>query len=121
MIKDAVAKFLKHPLGYTKHVFIKTFIAPAKYKTKDDYDAKQYWDDRFKKHGDTLVAVGDEGMDAEANRRMYEEAGTIFKDVILSLKLDLPVIRTLEIGTGTGFFTGILHALGIRHFTGVDI
>jgi SAM-dependent methyltransferase len=121
VIKQFLHKLAANPAGYLKHIFIKAFITPFTYKKGDDYDARQYWQDRFSKYGDSLVAVGDEGMSDSDNRQMYIKAGEVFTDTIRALPIALPECSVLEIGYGTGYFTNILYELGVRKYTGADI
>ena len=111
----------RNPIALLKRVFYKFFIGPRKYGTEDGYDAEAYWGDRFRKYGDSLCGPGDEGLSEAENVAAYEAAGRQFRDLLVAECPDLAGLRVLEIGTGTGFYTGILHDMGVTNYTGLDI
>ena len=114
-------KLAANPFSYLGHLFYKYTIAPWKYGQGDDYRADRYWEDRFRQKGATLTAVGDEGLSLEENRKMYEEAGKVFWELLNEENITLQDKTILEIGTGNGFFTQILYENGARRYTGLDI
>src|SRR5919106_779202 len=99
----------------------KKLLAPRRYSRGEGYDAARYWGDRFTRHGGSLKGPGDEGVSEEENRRQYEEAGKVFVEVCRSEGVDFPTARVLEIGSGSGFYTGLLAKLGVSDYTGLDI
>jgi SAM-dependent methyltransferase len=92
-----------------------------RYRSRDGYDAQRYWTDRFGKYGSSLRGVGHEGLSEDENQQMYSEAAGVFERVTRSLMEGVPQPRTLEIGCGTGFYTGLLSQLGVTDYTGLDI
>ncbi|MDD5194092.1 MAG: class I SAM-dependent methyltransferase [Candidatus Omnitrophica bacterium] len=121
MVENIFLKLIKDPFGFIKRGLYKTIIAPFKYGKGNDYDAKSYWNDRFRKYDHALRGVGDEGLSEEENKKAYEEAAGVFRGLCLQENIDFNNINVLEIGCGTGFYTQILHGLGVQHYTGVDI
>jgi 2-polyprenyl-3-methyl-5-hydroxy-6-metoxy-1,4-benzoquinol methylase len=120
-MKETLNKFLTQPLVFVKQGFNKLFIAPFKYGRKNDYDASRYWEERFKEYGfSSLKSVGIEGMSHEENIKMYKEAGATVKEILFKYP-NLQNLSVLEIGCGTGFYTGLLHELGVKNFTAIDI
>jgi len=111
----------RNPFALLKRVFYKFFIGPRKYGDGEGYDAQAYWGDRFRKYGDSLCGPGDEGLSEEENVAAYEAAGQQFSKLLAAECPDLTGLRVLEIGTGTGFYTGILHDMGVTNYTGLDI
>lgn len=121
MNKDLISKVLRHPFSFLKNAIYKGVVYPIQYGKGKDYDAAKYWGNRFRKHGNSLIGVGDEGMSEEANRRMYEEAAQIFQRVVQKWYPRLDDARVLEVGCGSGFYTAILEKLGVKNYTGMDI
>lgn len=99
----------------------KKFLGPRRYSRGEGYDAARYWGDRFTRHGGSLKGPGDEGVSEEENRRQYEEAGKVFVEVCRGEGVDLPTARVLEIGCGSGYYTGLLADLGVSDYLGLDI
>lgn len=116
-----LSKLRNDPFGFVRRAFYKLFIAPLKYRSKNGYDAQRYWRDRFEKYGLSLRGVGDEGLSEEENRKMYEEAGRNFLSLCQQEGIDFPSVSALEIGCGSGFYTGLLAEQGVGRYTGVDI
>ena len=121
MLKRMLSKIKKNPLELLKRALYKTTVGPMKYKKGDDYDAESYWHDRFSKYGKTLKGAGDEGLSEDENRRMYVEAAEIFTDICRKQSINFENADVLEVGVGTGFYTKLLHDLGVKKYTGVDI
>lgn len=122
MLKTLLLKFRQSPVTLIKNGFLKYFILHAKYRHKgNDYDAARYWQDRFYKYGKSLKGVGDEGLSEEQNQKMYAQAASVFQGILQRGGIDLQKAKVLEIGCGTGFFTGILNELGVNDYTGLDI
>lgn len=116
-----LSKFKRDPFGFIKRALYKTIIAPLRYRSGDDYDAAKYWHDRFSKYGLSIRGPGDEGLSEEQNQEMYAEAGRVFIDLCLREGVDFQNASVLEIGCGTGYYSGLLHNLGVRNYVGVDI
>lgn len=114
-------KLRANPIKYLLHIFQKYTIAILKYKQKDDYNASRYWDDRFKRQGSTLVAVGDEGLSLIENQKMYSEAKDVFEKLLIRENISFRNKKILEIGTGNGFFTKIVYESRPCNYQGIDI
>lgn len=120
-MSDLFLKLRRDPVGLLRRVIYKTLIAPLKYRTKGDYDAARYWRDRLARYGTSLKGVGDEGLSEQDNRKMYENAASIFLNVCRQEGIDFAAARVLEIGCGNGFYTRLLQEQGVKHYLGVDI
>lgn len=115
------SRFRKDPIGFIRRGFCKRIIGPVRYGKGDDYDALRYWHDRFSKHGVSLRGAGDEGLSLRENKEMYENASKVFVDLCRKEHVNFNELRVLEIGCGTGFYTNVLHGLGVRNYLGIDI
>ena len=121
LIKKIVIKLLTHPIRYLKIVFLKAIIYPFKYKIGNDYNAEEYWQDRFMKYGDNIRGPGDEGASEKENKKRYERVLNIFKELCKQFIIDFKHMKILEIGTGTGLITNAIYELGVQHYNGIDI
>ncbi len=104
-----------------KRILFKTLVGPMKYGRENGYDAARYWSDRFAKYGGALRGAGHEGLSEEENEEMYREAARTFTNLCAQEGVDLPNARVLDIGCGTGFYTELLHNLGVRRYVGMDV
>lgn len=102
-------------------ILYKVTIGPYKYSKEDGYDAENYWKDRFSKYGFSIKGVGHEGLSEEENVKKYYDIGKVFKTICYDERIDFQISKILEIGIGTGFYTNILHDLGAKNYTGIDI
>ncbi len=118
MLKE---RFIKNPVGFIKRAVYKTLIGPLKYRRGNDYNAPQFWYDRFSRYRLDIKGAGDEGLSDEENKRMYEEGGRVFTDLCQKEGFDFSRIKVLEIGCGSGFYTDIFRKLGVKDYTGLDI
>lgn len=116
-----IDRFRAGPLGLLRRSFSKVITGPIRYRSSSGYDASRYWRDRFAKYGTSLRGVGDEGLTEEENRNQYETASETLLETISKLDIPFPDIRVLDIGCGSGFYTGKLRAAGVRSYTGVDV
>src|SRR4051812_27142380 len=114
-------KIRQDPAGSARRGWDKLVVGPLRYARRGDYDAPQYWADRFKRHGRSLRGVGDEGLGADENEREYAEAAEIFRTLTADQGIDFHDGRTLEIGCGAGFYTRLIHNLGSTDLTAYDI
>ncbi|HSK15806.1 MAG TPA: class I SAM-dependent methyltransferase [Gaiellaceae bacterium] len=104
-----------------RRAVFKTVIGPRRYRAENGYDAQRFWSDRFRKHGTALRGSGDEGLSEAQNELVYERAGATLLEAVRRAGVDLPRARVLDVGSGPGFFTGLLHAEGVASYTGIDI
>lgn len=108
-----------------KKLFVKTLnkliIGPLRYGKKNDYDAERYWQDRFDQYGDSIVGVGNEGLDEASNKAVYKATASQFKDIIKDKRIDLSKARILDVGCGNGFYTDLLRSRGAKNYQGLDI
>lgn len=89
--------------------------------TDNAFDAGAYWQDRVVSGAD-LSVVGHRSMGPEYNRHIYERRLEVL-DEMLARHSGKPVadLRVLDIGCGSGFYTGYWAARGVRDYVGVDI
>lgn len=120
-MKRVLARALRDPLGTLARGTYKLLVAPLKYGRAGDYDAARYWENRFRKYGPGLRSVGDEGLDEEANARMYSEAGNRLIAVCRDAGVDFGSARVLEVGCGNGYYAGLLLECGVTDYLGLDI
>jgi SAM-dependent methyltransferase len=117
-----LAKFRKDPVGFFKRALQKGIIDRMMYgKVGGEYDAARYWHDRIAKYGASLRGVGDEGLSEADNARQYREAAHTFLETCHRTQINFQQARVLEIGPGTGFYTGLLHELRVKEYLGIDI
>ena len=115
-------KFAADPVTTTRQVWRKSVVEPARYRTAPSaYDARRYWSNRFDRYSDSLRGPGDEGLTDAENEREYAAAGEQFLGLCSSLPVDFGGARLLEIGPGSGYYTGLLQQLGVRRYVGCDI
>ena len=82
--------------------------------TDNAFDAGAYWQDRVVSGAD-LSVVGHRSMGHEYNRHIYERRLEVL-DEMLARHSGKPVadLRVLDIGCGSGFYTGYWAAQGVR-------
>lgn len=120
-MREILDKLRHEPFSAIARGLNKKLLAPRRYSRGEGYDASAYWGDRFTRHGASLKGAGDEGLSEEENRRQYEEAARVFVEVCRGAGVDFPTARVLEIGCGSGFYTGLLADLGVSNYVGLDI
>ena len=106
LLRRAIRKFVLYPFIYGK---------------KDDYNAAQYWHDRFLKYGDSILGPGNDALSESKNLEMYNNARMVFLETCQREKIDFQKNRFCEIGLGTGFYTQILHEQNVKEYKGYDI
>lgn len=100
----------------------KLFVGPFRYGRGDSFDAKQYWDDRFARHGRRAIqSVGDESKSVAENDEAYAKARVVFEQACEKAGVVFAGASVCEVGVGTGFYTTVLHEAGVRQYVGVDI
>jgi len=120
-MKNILLRFFQNPVSFTKLIFDKLFIYPYKYKKGDDYNAEQYWKDRFKKHQMGINGPGHEGATIKENMIRYQKITKTFKNICSANIKNIKDLTVLEIGVGTGLITESLKELGVVKYTGIDI
>lgn len=120
-MKRILQKFSKDPLGLLTRVLYKTTIGRLRYSRGDDYDAARYWQHRFAKYGSSLQGAGDEGLSETENEQMYAAAAATLVELCRQQGVSWPEASVLEIGCGTGYYTQVLHGLGVQQYQGIDI
>ncbi len=121
MAGSKLTRLLRNPFGLMLRAVRKKIIGPLKYGKGAGYDVERYWRDRFSKHGLSLRGAGNEGLSENQNRQLYEEAGRTFTDLCRAEGVELAKASVLEIGVGTGFYTGLLRQAGVKQYLGLDI
>ena len=117
VVKTAVKKVLRDPIGAFTRTIDKFIVGPRRYRNERGYDANAYWGRRFARHGDSLRGPGDEGLSEADNGRDYAAAAEAFDAFCQKHDLDFAAAKTLEVGPGTGFYTGRMVGLGARALT----
>ena len=84
------------------------------------FDPKEYWDERLRKSWG-LLGVGYLGMGPSWNQWLYRVQRVVFLRAVRSLQPNFEGARVLEIGPGTGFYTHLWQAVGIKSLFGLDI
>jgi 2-polyprenyl-3-methyl-5-hydroxy-6-metoxy-1,4-benzoquinol methylase len=86
-----------------------------------EFDAGAYWQDRVVS-GSDLGVVGHRSMGLAYNAQIYERRMEVLDDM-LERHISKPVadLRILDIGCGSGFYTGYWAERGVRDYVGVDI
>jgi 2-polyprenyl-3-methyl-5-hydroxy-6-metoxy-1,4-benzoquinol methylase len=110
-----------NPASLIKRAVSKMILGPLKYKNQDDYNAQQYWQDRFKKYGFSLQGAGHEGMTEIENQQRYASAAKFFTELCIEQGIDFQNARVLDIGCGTGYYTKICNEMKVKDYTGIDI
>lgn len=85
------------------------------------FDAGAYWQQRVGADAD-VATVGHRAMGSAYNAEIYARRIEAF-DEMLGRHVDKPLdqARVLDIGCGSGFYTGYWQARGVRDYTGLDI
>jgi len=120
-VRGDVSRIKNDTFGFAKRVFRNAVAGRLKYGDKEDYNAGEYWKDRFQRHGFSMLAVGNEALTEAENREIYEGAACVFLDIMRKENIDFQNIRVLEIGCGTGFYTELLNQLGVKNYVGLDV
>jgi 2-polyprenyl-3-methyl-5-hydroxy-6-metoxy-1,4-benzoquinol methylase len=84
------------------------------------FDAEEYWSRRLERTF-SLGGVGWLGMSEGFNRWMYRVRGRAFVRAARTALPEPRAARVLDVGSGTGFYVDLWHALGIGQVTGSDI
>src|SRR5687767_7087464 len=89
--------------------------------TMSDYtDPHKYWDERLSSHFD-LTGVGHRSLGPYYNQYMYRVRLRTLEWALKASGYQFAGKRVLEVGCGTGFYTGLCQRQGVASYTGVDI
>ena len=90
-------------------------------KDLSDFDAGIYWQERVGADAD-LSVVGHRAMGPAYNGEIYARRIEALESM-LRRHVDKPLqqLRILDIGCGSGFYTGFWQARGVREYVGLDI
>jgi SAM-dependent methyltransferase len=90
-------------------------------KDSSDFDAGSYWQERVGADAD-LSVVGHRAMGPAYNGEIYARRIEATESM-LARHVDKPLaqLRVLDIGCGSGFYTGFWQARGVREYVGLDI
>lgn len=83
------------------------------------YQPREYWEKRLKS-GFTLKGVGNIVFDVNYNEYLYKLQLSALKKAIAKHGITLPGARVLDVGCGTGFFSGF-YIESLSEVTGIDI
>jgi 2-polyprenyl-3-methyl-5-hydroxy-6-metoxy-1,4-benzoquinol methylase len=86
-----------------------------------DFDVNRYWEERLGRH-EGLSGVGWLGLGESVNRWMYAVRARVFRRAVregTGNRVDR--LRVLDVGSGTGFYLGQWHRLGVASLTGSDL
>jgi SAM-dependent methyltransferase len=118
-MNDRLRRLLRDPLGVLARR-ARLLLLHLRFGGMDPRRAERFWTERHARYGaDDLRGVGLESWSHEENLRDCEAAGRVVLEAAKGVALERA--RVLEIGFGTGFYTGCLRAAGVRDYTGVDL
>lgn len=120
-MSELFPKLFKDPVGLIKRVFLKTVLLPLQYGKGKDYNAADYWRDRFRKYNMAMKGVGCEGLTEQDNWQARQQALRILQGTCRQEGVRFAQVRALEIGCGNGFYTDYLKSEGVTQYTGIDI
>ena len=107
--------------GSVRRAIYHLTIGRLKYSKGEDYDAQRFWSDRFEKHGFSFAAAGHLGFSEGENRERHEAAKKVFIEYCGEQGIDFGAAKVLDVGCGTGFYSGVMQELGVAEYAGVDI
>lgn len=99
----------------------KGLVGPIIYWKGSDYNAKNYWQDRFSKYGMSLKGVGNDNLSERENLGQYTEDLRVFEKTCQSLKLNLKEANILDIGCGNGYWCDFFFKNSVKSYVGLDI
>lgn len=84
------------------------------------YNPKSYWENRLEKNFN-LNGVGFPHFGKSYNEWLYKMRKKVLERFISKYKINVPNMRILDVGCGTGFYIDIWIKKGVRCLTGIDI
>lgn len=121
VLGQLIGRLKKDPVGAAERGIYHAFVGRFKYGRGADYDAGQFWQDRFERCGFSFESVTDEGYSEAENNEREQAAREKFLECCSIEGVDFSSSSALEIGCGTGFYTRTLEHVGVKEYTGVDI
>lgn len=91
-----------------------------KTESKRTYNPKGYWSKHLEENF-SLEGVGFTKFGASYNKYLYKMRKKVLERVISKYKIDVPSMRILDIGCGSGFYVDIWQQKGVTYLTGIDI
>ena len=90
-------------------------------KNSNGFDASAYWQERVGVDAD-LAVVGHRAMGLAYNSEIYARRIEAMESMLeRHVNKPLEQLRVLDIGCGSGFYTGFWQARGVREYVGLDI
>ncbi len=105
-------------IGY---LFRKLVLDRIRYGQMGGYRAEDFWRDRFERHGNSSRGPGYEGLTEAENDRLYSVARMQLDQILADRGVWARKPRVLEIGPGTGIWTGLCRERNVVDYTGLDI
>ncbi len=84
------------------------------------YTAQAYWEERLSQHFD-LIGAGYAALGPRYNARLYTARLEALEKGLTLIGQTLKDARVLEVGCGTGFYTGYCERQGVNEYVGLDI
>lgn len=84
------------------------------------YNPKEYWSKHLEENF-SLNGVGFTQCGKSYNEYLYKMRKKVLERTISKHKIDVPNMRILDIGCGSGFYVDIWQQNGARYLTGIDI
>jgi SAM-dependent methyltransferase len=93
-------------------------IRALRYARKSGYDASAFWDDQHRRYRSDFRAVADRIEDGVTR---YPAQRQSFLEFLLAQRIDLRGASCIELGSGNGFWAGVVHEAGAASYRGFDI
>lgn len=91
-----------------------------KTESKRTYNPKEYWSKHLEENF-SLEGVGFTQFGGSYNKYLYKMRKKVLERVTSKYKIDVPSMRILNIGCGSGFYVDIWQRKGVTYLTGIDI
>jgi SAM-dependent methyltransferase len=86
----------------------------------DAFDPEQYWEGMHRQNRG-FAAVGFAGLGVGFNTWMYRVRRVVVRRALRRAALSVKGANVLDVGAGSGFYTGTWLELGAAHVTGIDL